>query len=153
MLLRIPLPGPRVALTVFGTVLLFQCLDLSAQTRVLDRYTLLAATPTPAQQDLLGGMSHITLPAEAITVGDALVVALSPSGYRLAVAPVPDGSREILMQLPVPEAHRSLGPMPLRLALQTLVGPAWRLLEDPVHRLVAFERCSAFAEAAPSWSM
>jgi len=30
----------------------------------------------------------------------------------------------------------------LKRALETLVGPAFYLVEDPMHRLVAFERCT-----------
>lgn len=136
----------RAALTGFGALLLLQCTHLSAQTLVVDRYTVLAATPTAAQQDLLGGIARITFPVDVVTVGEALATALDSSGYRLAATEEVDASRDILMPLPLPDAHRSLGPMPLRLALQTLAGPAWRLLEDPVHRLVAFERCPAFTE-------
>jgi len=146
MSLIISLPRYRAALTGFGALLLLQCTHLSAQTLVVDRYTVLAATPTAAQQDLLGGIDRITFPVDVVTVGDALATVLHSSGYRLATTEEMDASRDILMPLPLPDAHRSLGPMPLRLALQTLAGPAWRLLEDPVHRLVAFERCPAFTE-------
>ncbi len=149
----ISLPRYRTTLTVFGMLLLLQCTHLSAQILVVDRYTVLAATPTVAQQDLLGGIDRITFPVDVVTVGEALVTALDSSGYRLAVAQGTEESRDILLQLPLPDAHRTLGPMPLRMALQTLAGPAWRLLEDPLHRLVAFERCPAFAEELPSWSM
>ena len=147
------LPRYRATLTGFGMLLLLQCTHLSAQTLVVDRYTVLAATPTVAQQDLLGAIARITFPVDVVTVGDALATALDSSGYRLASAQGTDDSRDILLQLPLPDAHRILGPMPLRMALQTLAGPAWRLLEDPLHRLVAFERCPAFAEELPSWSM
>ena len=47
-----------------------------------------------------------------------------------------------LFALPLPEVHRQLGPMSLQQALETLAGPAFQLVEDPVHRLVAFERCA-----------
>ena len=33
--------------------------------------------------------------------------------------------------------------MPLHDALETLGGPAFRLVEDPLHRLVSFERCGS----------
>ena len=148
-----PQPRRRAALSGLAVLLLLQCTSLSAQTLVVDRYTVLAATPTAAQQDLLGGIARITFPVDVVTVGEALVTALDSSGYRLAVAQGTEESRDILLQLPLPDAHRTLGPMPLRMALQTLAGPAWRLLEDPLHRLVAFERCPAFAEVLPSWSM
>ena len=113
MSLILSLSRSRTVLTGLGAMLLLQCGHLSAQTLVVDRYTVLAATPTAAQQDLLGGIDRIMFPVDV---------------------------------LPLPDAHRRLGPMPLRLALQTLAGPAWRLLEDPVYRLVAFERCPNFAE-------
>lgn len=139
------LQQPRAALAGLAALLLLHGSYASAQTLVVDRYTVLAATPTAAQKDLLGGIDRILFPSEVVTVGDALAAALESSGYRLAVSAERDASREILMPLPLPAAHRTLGPMPLRLALQTLAGPAWRLLEDPVQRLVAFERCPAAA--------
>tara|TARA_R110002110_G_scaffold158656_1_gene356121 strand:+ start:1017 stop:1478 length:462 start_codon:yes stop_codon:yes gene_type:complete len=153
MSLIISLPRHRAALTGLAASLLLQCTAVSAQTLVVDRYTVLAATPTVAQQDLLGAIARITFPVDVVTVGEALVTALDSSGYRLAVAQGMEDNRDILLQLPLPDAHRTLGPMPLRMALQTLAGPAWRLLEDPLHRLVAFERCPVFAEELPSWSM
>ncbi len=145
MSLHTSLLQPRAALAGLAALLLLQGAQTSAQTLVVDRYTVLAATPTTAQQDLLGGIDRITFPMDVVTVGDALAAALESSGYRLAVSVERDASREILMPLPLPDVHRTLGPMPLRLALQTLAGPAWRMLEDPVHRLVAFERCPAAA--------
>ncbi len=47
-----------------------------------------------------------------------------------------------MFALPLPAVHRSLGPMTLRDALKTLAGPAFNLVQDPVHRLITFERCS-----------
>ena len=52
-----------------------------------------------------------------------------------------EAERAELLDLPLPEAHRTLGPLPLRTALAILAGPAFRLVEDPVHRLISFERC------------
>ena len=128
MSLILSLSRSRTVLTGLGAMLLLQCGHLSAQTLVV------------------GGIDRIMFPVDVVTVGDALATALYSSGYRLAATEEADASRDILMPLPLPDAHRRLGPMPLRLALQTLAGPAWRLLEDPVYRLVAFERCPNFAE-------
>jgi type IV pili sensor histidine kinase/response regulator len=55
-----------------------------------------------------------------------------------------------LFALPLPDAHRSLGPMPLQTALETLTGPAFRLVEDPVHRLLTFERCHSIESTGSS---
>ena len=97
-------------------------------------------TPTRAQQDPLGGIDRIVFPVDVVTVGDALAAALDSSGYRLAAAPEGDANREILMQLPIPDAHRSLGPMPLRLALQTPPvppGACWRTPYTAWWRLIS----------------
>ena len=69
-------------------------------------------------------------------------------GYRLAPEAAADASREVLLALPLPGPHRALGPMPVQTALETLAGPAFRLVEDPVHRLVTFERCGAIGSGS-----
>ena len=68
---------------------------------------------------------------------------LAPSGYGLARVQAADPERAELLALPLPEVHRALGPMPLRLALQTLIGPVFTVVEDPLHRLVSFEWCDS----------
>jgi type IV pili sensor histidine kinase/response regulator len=105
------------------------------------RYSLYATTPTEAQKDLLKSIIKIQFPDKVQTVGEAVRHLLQGSGYRLARAEIIGRDTLDLFVLPLPEAHRSLGPMPLQTALETLVGPAFRLVEDPVHRLLTFERC------------
>jgi type IV pili sensor histidine kinase/response regulator len=80
-------------------------------------------------------------PPEVTRIGEAVRALLGPAGYRLADEAVIGEAGRGLLALPLPEAHRALGPMPRRLALATLAGPAFMLVEDPVHRRVAFERC------------
>lgn len=105
------------------------------------RYTTLRALPSEAQRDLLGGSVTVTFPPEVTRIGEAVRAVLDPAGYRLAEEAVIGEAGSGLLGLPLPEAHRALGPMPRRLALATLAGPAFVLVEDPVHRQVAFERC------------
>ena len=81
--------------------------------------------------------------ASVVRVSEAIAALLAASGYRLADSQAAGPDRETLLALPLPESHRDLGPMPLRLALATLAGPAFVLVEDPVHRLVSFERCTS----------
>ena len=95
-----------------------------------------------AQQDPLAAVVRTTLAPSVVRVGEAIDALLAPSGYRLADSQAARPDREMLLALPLPESHRELGPMPLRLALATLAGPAFVLVEDPVHRLVSFERCT-----------
>lgn len=107
------------------------------------RYSTVRAVPTVAQQDPLAASVRTTLPPSVVRVGDAIAALLARSGYRLADSQAAGPDRETLLSLPLPESHRDLGPMPLRLALTTLAGPAFVMVEDPVHRLVSFERCTS----------
>jgi type IV pili sensor histidine kinase/response regulator len=113
------------------------------------RYATVRAVPTVEQADLLAAQVMLRLPASIATVGQAVEYLLQSSGYRLAPQDTAEPSRTTLLTLPLPEPHRVLGPMPLQIALETLVGPAFRLVEDPVHRLVSFERCEPIGRGVP----
>ena len=115
--------------------------DLLARDVQVGRYASLIAAPTEAQTNLLSTMVTVKLPSRVKTVGGAVQHLLRGSGYRLAGTSSADPARFDLLSFPLPSAHRSLGPMPLHEALETLGGPAFRLVEDPLHRLVSFERC------------
>ncbi len=108
------------------------------------RYATVRSVPTLAQINLLAAPVTVQFPGSVDTVGKAVEHLLRPSGYRLAADSVADPGRAVLLGLPLPEVHRTLGPMPLQTALETLAGPAYRLVEDPGHRLVSFERCTGF---------
>lgn len=115
--------------------------NLQANDIQVGRYSLFATTPTEAQADPLQAIITVQFPDAVRTVGDAMQHVLRQSGYRLAGSEAMGSASAYLMALPLPVVHQSLGPMPLTRALDTLAGPAFRLVEDPVHRLVAFERC------------
>lgn len=106
------------------------------------RYATVRPAPTLEQANLLAATVSVQFPASVVRVGQAVEHLLRPSGYRLASDAVADPTRAVLLGLALPEPHRILGPMPLRTALETLAGPAFRLVEDPLHRLVSFERCA-----------
>ena len=114
---------------------------MASQTQV-GRYSLIAVRPTAGQQDLLSVTRAITIPSDIKRLGDALVWLLHDSGYRLAGAIVLSEEVIAMFDLPLPTAHRQFEPMPLNAVLGLMVGPAFRLVEDPVHRLIAFERCT-----------
>ncbi|MES9958703.1 MAG: hypothetical protein ABW086_16795, partial [Sedimenticola sp.] len=73
---------------------------------------------------------------------------LQRSGYRLAATESTAPETLALFALPLPVVHRHLGPMTLREALETLAGPAFHLVQDPVHRLITFEQCAVQQVAA-----
>ena len=116
--------------------------NLQANDIQAGRYSLLAATPTQAQAELLATTMTVRFPNRIQGVGEAVRYLLQRSGYRLANIEAIGPDTAALFTLPLPEVHRSLGPMMLRDALETLAGPAFQLVQDPVHRLVAFERCT-----------
>ena len=146
--------GASVSVTLFlvGVTTTFEAGALET----LGRYSLIKAGPTVTQRDLLAAPVSLRFPDSVRTVGQAVEAALLPTGYRLASALSADPERAQLLALPLPMAHRQLANMPVRRALETLVAPAFRVIEDPVHRLVSFERCrntrtDSTPDANPSW--
>ncbi len=138
------------------------------------RYSVLPARPTVEQADLLSAVVTVRFQEPVRTVGEAVHHLLQDSGYRLAehhgasltvllglpLSPGPvhrapprtphGASLTVLLGLPLPGVHRNLGPLTLRQALETLAGPVFRLVQDPVHRLVSFELCTPPTAADPA---
>ena len=117
-------------------------LNLKADDAQVGRYSVIAAVPTEAQVDLLATTLTIRFPERIQSLGEAVRYLLQRSGYRLAKVESIGPDTVMLFALPLPAVHRSLGPMTLRDALNTLAVQAFNLVQDPVHRLVTFERCS-----------
>ena len=140
--------GPALGLCFAGLAVLAAARAPADEVQV-GRYSALRAAPTAAQSHLLATLVTVRFPASVTTVGEAVQHLLARSGYRLADEVAADPARVGLFQLPLPAVHRALGPMSLQSALETLAGPAFRLVEDPVHRLLSFERC-AVSRTAPS---
>lgn len=111
-------------------------------------YAVITPTATADQRDLLAVAVSLKFPPNVTTVGQALTTLLERSGYRLAYGDNADPQLSTLMYLPLPQVHRSLGPIRLRDALQALAGSAWILVEDPVNRLVSFDLDARYRMAA-----
>ena len=135
-------PVAAAAICVAG-ICTVASVNLQANDIQVGRYSLMAATPTRAQAELLATTMTVRFPARIQTVGEAVRYLLQRSGYRLATADSLGLDTAALFALPLPAVHQSLGPMTLRDALETLAGPAFHLVQDPVHRLITFERCAA----------
>jgi len=108
----------------------------------VDRYSVVATGPTAGQRDLLAVTAVISIPNDIDSLGDALRWILQDSGYRLAANPVMTEEVRIMLELPLPAVHRRFEPMPLKTVMGLMVGPAFYVVQDSVHRLIAFERCS-----------
>ncbi len=98
----------------------------------LARYTLQSATAEASQLDLLAALIEIEFPPHIETAGDAIDYVLLRSGYRRIETP----AARRAMDLPLPRAHRKIGPLDLRSAIQTLAGQPWRLHEDAIQRVI-----------------
>ena len=105
----------------------------------LGRYQTVVLQADQTQVDLLSSMVELELPEQINTVGQAITYLLDGSGYRLLSAKLAEPYRVFLFGFPLPKAHRQLGPLSLRQALELLSGPAFHLVIDPVYRLVTFE--------------
>src|SRR5690606_39131838 len=111
---------PSFHLLLSVSVLITATSSVWADELAVARYSTVRAVPTMAQQDPLGASVRTALPPSVVRVGDAIAALLAPSGYRLADPQAAGLDRETLLALPLPDSHRELGPMPLRLALTTL---------------------------------
>tara|TARA_R110002072_G_scaffold209067_10_gene366547 strand:- start:402 stop:926 length:525 start_codon:yes stop_codon:yes gene_type:complete len=107
----------------------------------VDRYSIKVVGPTVGQLDLLAVTSPVVIPNDIKTIGDALGWLLRDSGYRLASEPVLTSDTKKMLELPLPAVHRRFESMSLKTAVALMVGPAFHIVQDPVHRLIAFERC------------
>ena len=135
-------PVAATAICLAG-ICLVGSVNLQAKDVQIGRYSLLSATPTEAQANLLATTITVSFPARIVTVGEAVQYLLQRSGYRLVTGPATGPETADLLMLPLPAVHRHLGPITLTQALETLVGPVFRLIHDPVHRLISFELCTA----------
>ena len=133
-------PVAATAICVAGMCLVAS-VNLQASDIQTGRYSMLSVAPTEAQAELLATTVTVQLPAWIQTIGEAVRYLLQRSGYRLVAAESTEPDTLALFALSLPTVHRHLGPMTLRDALETLAGPAFHLVQDPVHRLITFARC------------
>ena len=94
-----------------------------------DRYLLVSTSP---QQPPLEQLTALSVPPGFHpTVGEALQYLLRDSGWSLCLA-------DALYGLPLPISKYHTGPLRLKVALQLLAGPAWRMTTDENRREVCF---------------
>ena len=82
-------------------------------------------------------MVKTRIPQSVRTVRSAIEFLLARSGFTFDEVVLSEEAK-ILMGLPLPQIHRSLGPITLDEALQTLSGDTYELVVDPIHRRVTF---------------
>jgi conjugative transfer region protein (TIGR03748 family) len=112
------------------------------------RYSYLPAKPRIAQLNPLLAVIDVQIPESIVTVKDSAQYLLQFSGYQLTQAISHERHVTALLQHPIPEVHRHFEQVILRDALLALGGSGYRLLVDPINRLVAYERDPKY----PGWS-
>lgn len=108
------------------------------------RYSTADAVNSREQENLLHVVITTEIPTTAKTVGEAIEFLLLRSGYSLASPEMQGSHVKQLFQKPLPYSHRKVGPVMLKDALMMLVGKAYWMKADPVHRLIAFDTVDEF---------
>ena len=110
------------------------------------RYTRIDPQVTPSQNNILRYKRKRTFSRKTVkTVGQAMRIWLRGTGYNLAYMH-PDQNVYQLLQLSLPNVHRTLGTVSIESGLKALAGDPWELVIDPVHRLVSFSLPAGFAQ-------
>jgi conjugative transfer region protein (TIGR03748 family) len=104
------------------------------------RYSFIPAKPAPEQLNPLLTVIDVEIPGTIVTVADTAKYLLQFSGYHLTPTARPSLFEQTLLKSPIPDVHRHFQQVVLRDALVALGGNGFRLLVDPVNRLVAYER-------------
>lgn len=129
--------------TLLGSLILLSLISVNTtnaepNTIVIGRYLSTQLIPLNAQTDLLAQTFDVHFPYEIATIGAAISYLLNDSGYQLIQETMLDRPAAQLLNLPLPDVDRHLGPMTLLQGLQTLAGAPFQIVVDPVHRLIAF---------------
>lgn len=111
------------------------------------RYSVLQPSAALDQQDVLAVTVPLSVPENIVTVGGAVEWVLNTSGYRLVSSDRWSTEVKDLLNLPLPNAQRRFESLSIKDILALLVGPTFVLVNDPVHRLMSFERCGDSAAA------
>lgn len=119
------------------------CLADNNLTQV-SRYLTIPNKPNLYQTNLLSQQIQVRFTRNIQTVGDAMNYILRFSGYSLIPESQMNPALKLTLEKQLPIVDRELGPMTLREALITLVGPAFSLSHDPVNRFVNFELKSSY---------
>ena len=112
------------------------------------RYSAVLAKPTWPQRHILDITINVTIPEDRHTIGQSIRYLLRRSGYRLSDSLQTD-SRQLLDK-PLPAVHRRLGPMTLKDALSVLMAPAFVLVDDPVQRVIRYEKAKGQVQCVRS---
>ncbi|MCE3237394.1 MAG: hypothetical protein K0R24_375 [Gammaproteobacteria bacterium] len=115
----------------------------------IDRYSTVENKPTRAQINPLMAVAYYKFPVSIKTVGEAVQMVLSQTGYALAPENHLSPSVKDVFGKPLPMTDRQLGPLSIKDVLTVLMGQTvFALSIDPLNRLVNFELKPFFVKAS-----
>lgn len=114
----------------------------------IGRYLTVENKPKEAQLNLLAQTIQVRFPQTIQTVGEAAHYILRFSGYSLLPDDQISHALKTTLAKPLPAIDRDFGPMSLKEALTTLIGPAFYLKQDPLNRTVDFRVKPLYARLA-----
>src|SRR5690606_28128720 len=106
------------------------------------RYTLAKVSADRGAADPLEGILTTSISRDIVTIGHAIEELLYGSSYSLGrnhsetIGGVLTDS--ILLNLPLPDTQRDIGPMPLIDMIRTIAGPAWSVSVSQLARKIYF---------------
>lgn len=111
----------------------------AANTTQIGRYASVTNQPLKAQINPLQTIQQIHFPSSVQTIGEAIEYWLHYSGYRLAPKEKQNPNLQQILQQPLPQVSRTLGPLSVADGLIVLVGQnLFSLKQDQVSREVYF---------------
>ena len=130
-----------------GLLLTLACQTEAAAVTQVNRYATVANKPLSAQVNPLLSVQQVHFPQKIGTVGEAVRHWLLYSGYSLVEEnAMPSVLPEVLNQ-PLPQVDRELGPLTVSEGLEVLVGKeVFSLVADPLHRKVSFKLRPQYAK-------
>jgi type IV pili sensor histidine kinase/response regulator len=135
----------RTILITLGLSLTFY--NQAANITQISRYATVANKPLAAQINPLKTIQHIHFPTSIQTIGEALEYWLRYSGYHLAGKEKQSSSLQLVLQQPLPQVLKTLGPLTIDDGLRVLIGQhLFSLKQDDLLREVNFARISRGAK-------
>ncbi|CZL28072.1 PFGI-1 class ICE element type IV pilus protein PilL2 [Legionella pneumophila] len=129
-----------VRLSMISVLSIAAFYSIAANVTQINRYATVANKPLVAQVNPLLAVQQIHFPQEIQTIGQAIKWWLKFSGFSLVSKEKQPESLQIIMQQPLPQIDRNLGPLTVKDGLEVLVGQqSFALIEDPLLRQVNFK--------------
>ena len=117
---------------------LWASMCVNAQTQV-GRYLTVPGSLTVEQVSPFQQTFQMILPNSVQTIGAAIRLIISNTGYQLLSRDASDSTIGQLMDKPVPLAMRNIQSSTVKNVLLGFVGEPFQLVIDPVHKIITFK--------------